>query len=686
MRVTAASFYNNIYGENNKLNRQLFDVNKQIASGLKIQYAHEDPGVFIDTLRLDSEIATLSQTNTSAQNAYKFSTQTDTAVGEIVKTLESMKVKMLNAANDTNSDASLQAIAKELRGLQNHLKTLVNTSINGQYVFSGTATGTKTIDLQGNYQGNKKDIYAFLGSGIQQKYNISGDQLLFGEESQINREITTNVPLVNLTNLYSTSKETYITSTSTIGDLMGSTAAGAGSSSYFYIEGTKTDGTSFKKQINLNGTDTVDFLLSNIKNEYGVNQVDVSINSRGQIEIVDKNKGSSKLDFHMVGAIDFDPAGGDAANINDAMYATAGIIDNLQSAGTTDYKTASNTLTPGLFIKEFNKSSFSTPTGVPNAIEGINYDRTNFTQIGASLVSNVSQIVNSDNSVAIPSTRLLDVSSKPTLNGEQLIVSGKNITGASFQAQIDLNTAGSTFSLDGGVTNYTIFDTNSPRTAVDADKMSYQQLSDVVNMILTNSIPATTATASDYDSSVSTANSLGSVTLDHSGKIKFMDKTSPVTKAQLSIYDASSSDYSITTGSALNFNANNALTARDPKTDFFDSIEKMIRSVEEGKKYANGLDPIDPRNIGVQNSIKMIDDLSDHVSRLQAEVGSYSQALDMTVSRTNLLIISTKTLRSDVIDTDIAESTLKMQQLSLNYQALLSNISRVSKLSLVNYL
>ena len=100
MRVTSTSYYNNIYGENNKLNQQLFDVNKQISSGQKIQYAHENPGVFIDTLRLDDEITTLTQTKNSTESAYKMSTQTDTTIGDIVKTLESMKVKLINAAND----------------------------------------------------------------------------------------------------------------------------------------------------------------------------------------------------------------------------------------------------------------------------------------------------------------------------------------------------------------------------------------------------------------------------------------------------------------------------------------------------------------------------------------------------------------------------------------------------------
>lgn len=686
MRVTGASFTNNIYAENNKLNRQLFDVNKQISSGLNIQYSHENPGIFIDTLRLDDEVTTLSQTKSSAQNASKLSTQTDTGIGEIVKTLESIKVKLINAANDVHSESSLLAISKELRGLQNHLVSLANTSIGGQYIFSGTATTIKPIDENGNYQGNDKDLFASLGAGIKQKYNITGSQLFFGAENTTNRMITTNVPNINLTDLYGLEpKETYIKSSDTIGDLMGDTLPATGATSHFYIEGKNTDGASFKKHLTFNNTDSVDALLDSIRNEYGADRVNVSMNTHGQIEITDKIKGSSKLDFHMVGAIDFNTGGVDAANV--------GIIDNLQ-AGTTDYLTASNLLTPGLYVKEFTKSGFTTPAGVSNLIEGVNYDRTNFTQSGSTLLSNVSQIVNSDNSFALPSTKLLDVASTqpvvppllPTLNGEQLILSGKNISGAAFTMQIDLNTAGSTFSLDGGVTNYTIFDTNTPRTAVNADTMTYQQLLDVANMVLTNSLPATTATVADYDTAIATANTLASVSLDHTGKIKFSDKTTPTTKAQISLYDAKSSDYTITTGGAFTFNANNALTIRDPKTDFFKQIEEMIRSVEEGKKFSNGLDNLNPRNVGVQNSIQMIDDLHDHITRLQSEAGSYSQTMDLTISRTDLLIISTKTLRSDVIDTDMAEAALKMQQLSLNYQALLANISKVSKLSLVNYL
>ncbi|MDD3603442.1 MAG: flagellar biosynthesis protein FlgL [Sulfurovum sp.] len=709
MRITSGSYYTNIYGENNKINQQLYDVNKQISSTHKIQYAHEDPGVFIDTLRLDDEITTLTQVKNSAQSAYKVSTQTDTTIGEIVKTLESMKVKLVNAATDSNSDTSMQAIAKELRGLQNHLLTLANTSIGGQYLFSGTATSVKPISSDGTYQGNDKDLEAFLGSGVKQKYNISGSQLFLGEESKITRTITTNVAQMSLNDLYpdimqnpdtprSASEESYITGSSTIRDLMGDNDADTTNdttrSSYFYVEGTRTDGTTFKSKIQMGMDDTMDDLMHQIALAYDpntasptANQVNVSLNANGQIEITDKIAGSSKLDFHMVGAVDFDSTNaGDAADISDAMYgASAGSIDNLQS-GTTDFETAAVT-TPGLYVKEFTKSGFTSPAGVSNTLEGVNYDRTNFEQDGSKLTSNISQINKNDNSFATATTKLLDVAGVSTLDGQQMIINGTDVNGNPFTAQIDLATAGSTFSLDGGTTNYDIFNTQTPRVAADADSMTYQQLMDVVNMAMTGNLPATN-TAADYDAAITASNSKASVQLDSSGRMVFEDKVNPSTNASLSIYDAGSDTYpasGTSGGSIFTFNANSALTVRDAKTDFFAQIEEMIKSVEEGKTRADGSDAADPRNIGIQNAIQMIDDLSDHVSRMQTEAGSYSQVLQASSDRTSMLIISTKTLQSDVIDTDIAEATLRMQQLSLNYQAMLSSISKVSKLSLVNY-
>lgn len=687
MRVTSTSYYNNIYGENNKINQQLFDVNKQISSGQKIQYAHEDPGVFIDTLRLDNEITTLSQIKDSAQNAYKVSTQTDTTIGSIVKTIESMKVKLINAANGSNSDVSTQAIAKELRGLKNNLLTLANTSIGGEYLFSGTATSQMPIGADGTYQGNNKDLTAFLGSGVKQKYNISGMQLFLGDESKINRTITTNVPQLSLAEQFpdimkdssltrNSGTPTYVSASTTIRDLMGDTDTDTTNDatrlSHFYIQGTKTDGTTFKQQISLNTTDTVDDLLQNIASQYGTNQVNVSINAHGQIEIQDKQTGSSKLDFHMIGAIDFNSTGTDAADV-------PANIDLLQ-AGTSNFEDViASPIVNSLYVKEFTKSGLA-PSTITNTIEGIEYDRTKFENVGAKLLSNVSQIDKSTNAYATPSSKLIDVGSFNATT--KLSLEGTQIDGTTaYNVNIDFTT--NPVEVNGVVLQDGFGNNTSPAN------MTYQQLMDVINLSITGTDPLTTIPLpplNAYNTAIQNANLLGSVSLDYSGKIVFEEKNAPVTQATMSLYDASSSNYSSTAGSALTFNANSALTIRDPKTDFFAQIEEMIKSVEEGKIRSDGSDSNDPRNIGIQNSIQMMDDLSDHVSRLQTESGSYSQVLQASSDRSDLLIVNTKMLQSSIIDTDIAEATLQMQQLSLSYQAMLSSISKVSKLSLVNYL
>lgn len=710
MRVTAASYFNNIYGENNKLNRQLFDVNKQISSGLKIQYSHENPGVFIDTLRLDDEIATLQQTRNSAQSAYKLSTQTDTTIGEIVKTFESMKIKLVNAANDTNSLGSMDAIAKELRGLQNHLKTLSNTSINGQYIFSGTATAVKPIDADGNYQGNNKNMQASLGSGIKQNYNISGTSLFLGNENKINRTITTNIEQFNLTKLYPTnlqnglieqSQKSYIKTTDTIRDLMGDTDNEAtnspGKLSHFYIQGTRSNGDTFKQKITLDMTAKVDDLLKKISTAYGNDQVNATLNSRGQIEVSDKLSGSSKLDFHLVGAVDFGITGIDNADVVNLNQ-----LETVNSSANFDDILSGNKT---MYIKEFINSGLTTSDPTVT-IQGLNYDSYYFNNKGATLSSNVSQIIRGTNEFATASTKLVDVSGANLIPGGSLALKGKNIDGGAYDITITLNTpssftdnvSGNTYNIYGAA--YNDLNTNGVKEIGEGlpsneKEMTYQQLMDITNMALTNSLPTVDTLhvnnpdPLDYDAAIANANARGKVSLSHDGKLTFNDLIHPVTTATLSLSDTTTNSFfsNVTAlGNAFTFQANNAITIRDPKNNMYAQIEEMITSVELGKKYADGTSNSNQRNLGINNSIQMIDDLTDYVSRLQAEAGSNSQVLDSTVSRSDLLIISTKTLRSDVIDTDIAEATLKMQQLSLNYQALLANISKVSKLSLVNYL
>ena len=817
MRIASDMYYKNIYGTNNsQLSKSLFDVNKQIASGLKIQYAQDDIRTFTETMRLDNEIATLQQSKKSSENGYKISNQTDTVLNDFTLSLDRFKTLLVQSANATQNDTSLDAIAKELRSLEKHFKNIANSSINGQFLFSGSAVDVKPIAEDGTYMGNDTALKSFGGSNITQQYNITGSELFLGEENSRTREITSNVANYSLSAKYPQIDDKVgvdgidepITEASTIRDLMGDTDAEIdtiNAKHHFYVRGTTSGAESFNKQISMRDDESVDALLTKIGEAYGntpdMQVVNVSLNSYGEIVIEDKMKGSSKLDFHMVGATDFGYSGFasiDRADVsNAAVYSISelGKIENLLAGETNFSKIINNTSSSAyenVYVKNFVKSDFepsntldaittsavfslsgaatadialgigysdssvhsylesfttdafttyanlknsieadgnfevsiagdeitltTTPQGVAKGayvssnlsttgitvttnitkssieseLSNLFYDNTYFTKDGAKLTSNVSQITKETNAFATTSTKLSEVASGSSLHGTSMLLEGKNISGNNYNIKIDFATAGSTFSLDtnaDGVYDdgtYSIFDVGSPRAAVSADDMTYKQLMDVMNMAVTGNLPVTNDAAS-YDTAVQDADLRGRTFLTHDGKIAFEEMGVTSTKATVALYDANSGDFFSSSASSMVFNANNALSVRDPKTDFFKTIDEAIKAVEEAKVHPDSSNG-DPRNLGIQNAIETIDNLSDHVYKIHSKAGSQSNALDASMERSEMLEISSMMLRSSVIDTDLAEASLTLTQLKLNYEAMLSTVGKISQLSLVNYL
>ncbi len=682
MRVIMSMYYDSIYGSNNsKLNKELFDVNKQIASGLKIQYAKDGVRTFAETMRLDNEVAVLDQIKQSTESGYKVANQTDEIMNGFNTSLNRMRTLLLQASNGTNDDISLDSIADELREIEKNLKGLANTSINGQFLFSGSAIEIKPIADDGVYQGNDDAMNSFTGSNNLQQYNLSGSDLFLGEEVLRNREVTSNTLHGNLL----VSGKSLSPSTA-LRELMGDkdNSSATVNTDYFYLRGTKSDGSAIKEKIVLNDTATIDTLLKRIGVAYGntgtVDVVAVSMNDNGQIVVKDKIKGSSKLDFHLVGAVDYSGAG--AANVND--------IDNLDS-GETTYPPAGD-----LYVKEFMQSGLIPANGAATNIQGLIYDRTEFSKDGFYLASNTAQVTKSNNAFAAPSTKISEVAdltqgNLDTLDGSSLSLTGTDVNGIAYDVTINFfNTAnsGSTFTDNITGNTYNIFNMDSVRTAVNADDMTYQQLLDVVNMVATGIYPATN-TATDYDNALKSAQLKGDTYLSYDGKVSFHDLQGMDTNgtlANISLYDPNSNDFTAgATSSIMTFNTNNALTISDPKTDFFKTVDAMIVAVEDHKLYPDSSSG-NIRNVGIENAIQKMDDLQDHVLRMHSKIGAQSNTLNMSLERIETLKISTMSLRSSVLDTDLAESSLALQQLTINYKAMLSTVGMVSKLSLVNYL
>ncbi len=643
MRITDSLFYTNTNSSYQDSLKKLYDVNAQISSGSKIQNSYEDSSIYVDSMRLDNEISTLSQVKESSSKAGTFADNTDATINQFNDTLIKFKSKLIQAANATNSPTSTEAIANDLQAMRDDLQSIANTSIDGQYLFSGSALDVKPIDDDGTYNGNAQSLSSLIGSNTKLTYNIDGESLFLGSDSDYKKIVSTNVKM------YSNSdKTTILKSSDTVEDLMQYNGGGATqTTAYFYVQGKNGDGSSFKNKISINSSDTVENLMNSIKSSYSPSDsVDVSLNDYGQIEIKDKTNGRGSLDFSMVGS-----------------YSNETDIDDLSN------------------VVSFTKSNF---TKSPDATsEEVSFDRNYFGINGNTLSSNVSQINKTDNSYVTAKTKLIDGSGVSTLDGRTMTLKIDDIDGNSNNnIKIDFKNGGSTFSLDGGTTNYNIYAADG--SVVKADDMTYQQLNDVIGMIVSNNLPATND-KSGYDTAVVNSRDSVDVSLDYRGRVEIKDKTNSSTKIKFSMYDSASDDFSNTDGNSLSFMSNDAIAIDEPSIDFFKDIDKIISSVRSGDLSMDS-NSTDPRNPGIENSILKLDHIMDHVTKQHTKIGSASNALKNAGERSDFLSLNVKTIKSQVADVDIGEAYMNFTQISNNYQAMLSTISKINSMSLLNYM
>ncbi|WP_300366040.1 flagellin, partial [Hydrogenimonas sp.] len=111
-----------------------------------------------------------------------------------------------------------------------------------------------------------------------------------------------------------------------------------------------------------------------------------------------------------------------------------------------------------------------------------------------------------------------------------------------------------------------------------------------------------------------------------------------------------------------------------------------IEAVENGLVYPDGGSSNLARNAGIENALARIDHVLDHVGKEHTKIGAMSNSLKYAVERSETLKINVQSLRSEVLDTDIGEASVRLNQLSINFQAMMASIAKVQNLSLVNYL
>ncbi|EGL3837849.1 flagellar hook-associated protein FlgL [Campylobacter upsaliensis] len=600
MRVTNKLNFTNSIQNTMSGASALNKLSMQLSSGMKIQDSYEDASIYIDNTRLEYELKTLEQIKEATSSAKEMTSNSMKALQDMVKLLENFKVKVTQAASDSNSQTSREAIAKELEKIKEQIVQLANTSVNGQYLFSGAQLNHKPFDSKGNYFGDKNNVNVVTGAGTESPYNIPGFDLFFKADGDYQKQITTNESFTD--NRYDLSKnpdkKQYLKGDNLWQDLIGLGYVKDKNleidkdfdqkdtrldfpPTTLYVQGVKPDGQSFKSAVLVNPTDKMEDVLEKIGNLYGNTAtekvVDVTINDSGQIQIRDLKEGNNKLDFH---AVAYTPQFDDKTemqNIKEAMKATnppmtkdqltnlvmeAAVGNNPQRPITDLQSPVQVTINNQQFEIDLHQTDFinsKMTDSQGNATNGADYDNTFFEKHGNSVIGNISQVIQGTNAYATDDTKLSEVMSGNAMDSTlNLTVNSKG--GNTYNVSINLQNSTVSFPDPNNPNQNITFPithtnpaTGNNGVVTPPNEITYRQINDIIGMFASDQIPTQTITpnngqitANQYDTLqklMSDSKSTVNVTMDYRGRISVTDKLSTGTNIGVSLSDSQSGQF-----------------------------------------------------------------------------------------------------------------------------------------------
>ncbi|WP_270962434.1 flagellar hook-associated protein FlgL [Campylobacter upsaliensis] len=750
MRVTNKLNFTNSIQNTMSGASALNKLSMQLSSGMKIQDSYEDASIYIDNTRLEYELKTLEQIKEATSSAKEMTSNSMKALQDMVKLLENFKVKVTQAASDSNSQTSREAIAKELEKIKEQIVQLANTSINGQYLFAGAQLNHKPFDSKGNYFGDKNNVNVVTGAGTESPYNIPGFDLFFKADGDYQKQITTNESFTDNRHDLSKdpSKKQYLKGDNLWQDLIGlgyvkdkkleidkdfdqkDTRLDFPPTT-LYVQGVKPDGQSFKSAVLVNPTDKMEDVLEKIGNLYGNTAtekvVDVTINDSGQIQIRDLKEGNNKLDFHAVAYTPQFDNKTEMQEIETAMKAanpplSKDDLTNLVMEAAignparpiTDLQSPVQITINGqqfdidLHQTDFINSKMTDTQG--NATNGADYDNTFFEKHGNSVIGNVSQVIQGTNAYATDDTKLSEVMSGNAMDSTlNLTVNSKG--GNTYNVTVNLQNSTVSFpdpANPGQTITFPITHTN-PTTGNNGvvtppNEITYRQINDIIGMFASDQVPTQTITPNNgqitnaqYDTLqklMSDSKSTVNVTMDYRGRISVTDKLSTGTNIGVSLSDSQSGHFP---QPPYNHTANqvagpdfsfNANNSLVIDEPNVDVIKDLDLMIEAvlSGNMRANADGDNPRNTGMQGALERLDHLSDHINKLNTTMGAYHNNIDNVNTRVTFLGVNVQTLKTKVNDADYGETLMNLMQTQLAYQASMKATTTISQLSLLNYM
>ena len=149
---------------------------KKVSSGMKINSAQDDASGYAISERMRVQIRSLDQAKANTNSGNSLLKVAEGAVSSTVDILKTLKEKVINAANDTNTDEDRATIQKELNQSIDQINDNASVTFNGKFLVDGTHN-KKTTATTTALTNQSLDVGTATNAAISTLKNRNGDGL-----------------------------------------------------------------------------------------------------------------------------------------------------------------------------------------------------------------------------------------------------------------------------------------------------------------------------------------------------------------------------------------------------------------------------------------------------------------------------------------------------------------------------
>jgi flagellar hook-associated protein 3 FlgL len=179
-RITTQMTTQQVLGNINSIQDQLATTQEELSTGKSINQPSDNPYGASLAVQLNTDLAGLSTYTNNVTDGTAWTQAATSSLTNVSSMLQRVQALVVQASSGTESPSNLAATASEVNQLTDAIKQEANTQYNGQYIFSGTATGTAPYSTATGdvYQGNSSAVTREIGPNSSLQVNADISQLL----------------------------------------------------------------------------------------------------------------------------------------------------------------------------------------------------------------------------------------------------------------------------------------------------------------------------------------------------------------------------------------------------------------------------------------------------------------------------------------------------------------------------